>query len=100
MKISATKSRTHSNPTEGVVFSQEDYTKIGEIARALAELPSDVRTTIRSAIAQKIIWLEQLGDWTSEETEVERQSELERSMLTYEATYASGIIKHMAKDKS
>jgi hypothetical protein len=100
MKISLTRSRTHSNPTDGVSFSAEDNTKITEIAQGLALMPDGVRSTIRNAVAREIIWLEQVGDWTIGEADAARREGLEIALLTYQATYVAGMIKHMAKDKS
>lgn len=82
MKISPTRARTHNNPTEGVAFSTED------------------NATIRNAIAREVIWLEQVGDWTAGEAELARREGLELALLTYQATYTAGVIKHMARQQS
>lgn len=97
MYISITGNRTYSNPVNGVSFSPEDNDKITEIAQGLALVSDEVRSTIRNAVAREIIWLEQLGDWTAGEAEAARRAGLELALLTYQATYTAGIIKHLAK---
>jgi hypothetical protein len=100
MKILPARARTHSNPIDGVTFSVEDNAKIAKIAQGLALVSDDVRSTIRNAVAREVVWLEQVGDWTAGEAELARREGLELALLTYQATYTAGIIKHMAKDTS
>jgi len=87
MKIDIFKTRTETNPTNGVTFHAADKLKIEEAAVVLAQLDPDLSSVIRSALSREILHLISLADWTTGEAETLRAERLENALITYEATY-------------
>lgn len=100
MRIKPISRRTQSDPTEGVVFTVAEQKEITEYGSAMLSLPERMIRVIRSALAREIMFMEELGDWVSPDSQDEerQQARLKDALLTYQATYAAATMKRMSHD--
>lgn len=87
MRIDAHKSRTAGLPLHGVKFTAQELTKINELARTFANVPSDTLFLIREALAHSALRLEAVSDWTCGPSEDNRRTQHEETLITYRAVY-------------
>lgn len=89
MKIDPFRNRTLSSPLAGVTFDRADEARINAMSQILMALPDSALLVMRDGLAREILYLSDLGDWTSGEAEEIRFGRLQNAFLTYQATYAT-----------
>jgi hypothetical protein len=93
MKIAQFASRNSSDPLNGVGFNKADSAKISEAAVVLSKLDDELLHVMRSALAERIVWLDTIGNWTDGEAEDRRRGEQESAIIAFQATFEAKIAR-------
>jgi len=89
VKIDPFRNRTLTSPLAGVTFDKVDEAAINTMSQSLMALPDSALLVMRDGLAREILYLTDLGDWTSGEAEQIGLERLKMAFLTFQATYAT-----------
>ena len=95
MKIDSSVPRTLEDPTNGVVFEQDDFEKIKIVGARIATIPGPALRPIISGLAREVMWYEE-GNREPGDSDEKRQRKYEAALITFQAAFAAAAIRSIS----